>query len=111
MEEKTITLKEEELKKVSGGGSGTIPKEGITYSKYDTIISGRYYAKKYLGDELAFVYTLPYQAGGFSPSRCSYETLFVDPHHNTWTATPNSPQNDIPHNFIELYPYILNIRP
>lgn len=99
-------LKDEELKTVSGGGSGNIPKGGITYSTYGTIYSGHYYAKNVGDTDVVYLYT-----DGCGYGCATYETLSIDQSNNTWSATIYGGPSSPPQPFSQLYPYVLNIIP
>lgn len=105
-EMKNVELKEDELKNVSGGGSGTIPKNGIEFSTYYWIDDGCYYSQQQSADEVAYVYR-----GADGSFYYTIESIVCT--GNTWQSTSKfrARSMDSESEFRSKYPYILNIRP
>ena len=106
----TVELKDEELDKVTGGGSGTIPQGGITFEKYDTLQSGYYYSYEQNFNEVAYVYT--------TNGKLYYtsEKFLVDPATNSWISRSITPSGVIKpienvEGFMYRYKYKLNVQP
>lgn len=104
MEEK-IELNENELSNVSGGGMGTIPAEGITYSNYSDVQSNYYYAKSNK-TEFAYVYEIE---GAFA--HYTIEKLSTIDNNWYFKNTTRTNFSETVTKFAEVYPYRLNIRP
>ena len=99
-----MELTDEQLEKVTGGGSGNIPAGGITYKTYTKAHSNHYYAQA-IGDTDLMYILVDGSANYFT------ETLIVDKQNNTWSTVRTSNVLPAPPNFSTTYPYQLNIQP
>ena len=102
-------LKDEELDKVTGGGSGTIPQGGITYNGYSVLEPEHYYSQDQNLDEVVYVY----KASGML--YYTREAFSVDLANNTWISrnrTPSGVRNPIENveGFMSRYIYQLNVK-
>ena len=105
-----VELKDEELEKASGGGSGTIPQGGIVFTTYDSLLPGCYYSKEQDLIEVVYVYE--------ASKKLYYtrEAFSVDLTNNTWISrnrTPSGVRNPIENEpgFMSSYKYRLNVNP
>ena len=101
-----MELTEEQLSKVTGGGSGTIPAGGITYKTYSTAQANRYYAKTSGSTDLMCVLI-----DGFGCASYYTEKLVIDSTNNSWSTNRTSGALPAPANFSTTYPFVLNIKP
>ena len=106
----TIELKDEELEKVTGGGSGTVPQGGITFETYGTLTIGRYYTSSQDFQEVVYVCTV------YDKLCYSRELFKIDASTNSWrsinkhSSGEKYPLENIP-GFMSHYPYMLNVYP
>lgn len=104
-ENKTIELKDEDLEKVNGGGSGTIPSKGITFTKAGSVKSGYYYSKYMDLTDIVYVYQ------GIVGQEYNPEKFIVDSTKGTWSSSKSAPARYVGSSFLTEYPYELNVRP
>lgn len=109
MEQKINELKENELEKVSGGGSGTIPGGGIKFSTYTEVSGNRYYSKQQNLNNVVYVYSIVY---GMGAKEYTPESISVNYSKGTWSSTTTSRfGSSVTGSFASEYPYMLNIIP
>lgn len=53
---KATELRDEDLKKINGGGSGTIPSSGIQFMTYYIVSDGYYYSSAQNTSDVVYVY-------------------------------------------------------
>ena len=106
MEENTIQLHDEELKKIDGGGSGTIPNSGIQFWTYYSISEGCYYSSAQNTNDVVYVYS---NFGG--DLYYSKESFVCE--GNTWQSNSLGYSREIEDKakFRSNYPYMLSVRP
>ena len=103
-------LKDEELENIAGGGSGTIPQNGIIFTTYSSVEAGYYYSSAQNTNDVVYVYSCP---SGLGFTR---ELFSVDLSSNNWISKNITPsgvkhENFNTDGFMSLYPYRLNVRP
>lgn len=99
-------LKDEELELVNGGGSGTIPQEGITFSQCYIVESGNYYSKDTNLDNVVYVYR------GVLNLEFTQEKFTINQVTGKWSSKSLSQHGSYVYdNFIKDFPYKLNVRP
>ena len=109
MGEKIIELKDNELERVNGGGGGTIPKGGITYSTYSEVSGNRYYSKQQNLNDVVYVYSIVY---GMGAKEYTPELISVNYSTGKWSSTTTSKfGKSVTGSFASEYPYMLNIVP
>ena len=99
-----MELTDEQLNNVAGGGSGTIPEGGITYSPYESAYGDRFYAKNVGDTDLIRTFV------GSCGASYYEEKLTINTETNTW-STETICQIPCPSDLYSEYPYVLNIRP
>ena len=104
-EKKTNELKDEELEKVTGGGSGTVPTGGITFTISGSVKSGHYYSKYMDLTNVVYVYQ------GILGQEYNNEKFVVDEATGCWSSNKVGSFFYVGPNFLNEYPYILNVRP
>ena len=104
-ENKTVELKDEELQKITGGGSGKVPSAGITFTKSDSVKSGYYYSKYMNLTNVVYVYQ------GASGQEFNCEKFIVDETTGRWSSNKVGTFYSVGPDFLYDYPYILNVRP
>ena len=103
-EKKTNELKDEELEKVTGGGSGTVPTGGITFTISGSVKSGHYYSKYMDLTNVVYVYQ------GVFGQEYNCEKFEVDDTGH-WKSNKVGTFYYVGPNFLNDYPYILNVTP
>lgn len=105
---KTNELTDEELKEVNGGGSGTLPQNGITFQSYDTLLSDHYYSTDQNLIEVCYVYT--------ASNKLFYtrEDFRVNESENSWISRNRTPSGVLcpienVEGFMDRYKYMLNV--
>lgn len=107
---KVEELKDELLENVTGGGSGTIPQNGITFDTYSSLEAGYYYSSAQNTNNVVYVYSSSNGLGYTS------EAFSVDPSTNSWISRNKTPSGVVhidfnTDGFMKMYPYRLNVRP
>ena len=102
-------LNNEELEKVSGGGDGTIPSEGVVLSDYTDIKTGRYYCDISKNNCVAYVH-------GINPhdkynTYISFEVEYIRYNGNRWYTIREGGDMLETRDFRTKYPKILNLIP
>lgn len=102
-------LKDEMLENINGGGSGTIPENGITFETYSSLEPGYYYSATQNTDNVVYVYSSSSGLGYTS------EAFSVNPSTNSWISRNKTPSGVVHKDFniagfMELYPYRLNVK-
>lgn len=103
---KKLNLSDEALKAVNGGGSGSVPREGIIKSGYVNIEAGHYYSDNsmktvvYVYNTIASGSWADYTVENFSVSGDSWSS----------SSTPGT-FSDNKETFMGKYPFILNVTP
>lgn len=102
---KNVVLKDEELDKVTGGSSGTIPESGIVYSNYVSLSDGCFYAHGQNTNDVVFVFN---NNGNYY----YVKQIFMFEGSNWWATDKNNGRliENIS-GFMSYYPYLLNIKP
>ena len=100
-------LKDEELNKVSGGGGGNLPPEGITFSKYSRVWPNYYYSKDMSLNNVVYVFV-----GQSGCKSYTHELFTVDEIKGKWKANRISPEIKLKldKDFTYEFPYTLNVR-
>lgn len=103
-------LRDDELAEVTGGGSGSLPQNGITFERYSSLEAGFYYSSAQDTSNVVYVYSCP---SGLGYTR---ESFTVDPSNNSWISKNITPSGVRHENFniagfMELYPFRLNVQP
>lgn len=106
-EKKNVELNEEELEKVSGGGSG-YAENGITFSTYDMPEANRYYNYFNYINGSTNVYYVRSVEGNFVKG--SVEHFTTDGKNWTSTYYYNNLYTSI-ESFKKDHPYVLNVQP
>ena len=108
--EKMKFLNDEELEKVSGGGEGTIPSEGIHGEVYDEVLDGYYYTKNITLPSCSEVVWTWYDVWGNFKN--SLEMFNIDSKSGEWYSAIKQEVYNISKEEIKTqYPYRLNVRP
>lgn len=105
-ENKNVELKDEELAKVNGGGSGTIPDKGITYTNYASLNDGYYYSHEQNTNDVVYVYKNIKGDLYYTKEKFKFEG------NNWWAINKTNGRliENVP-GFMIYYPYLLNIQP
>ena len=107
----SIILNEEQLKNITGGGSGIIPQGGITFETYSSLEAGYYYSAAQNTNEVVYVYSSPDGQLGYTS-----EAFYMDPATNSWISRNKTPSGVVHRDFnvegfMMRFPYRLNVRP
>ena len=105
-----IELKDEDLEKVLGGGSGIIPQGGIVFENYSVLLPEHYYSQAQNFQEVVYVYAVG------TALYYTREAFSIDPSTNSWVSrnrTPSGVRCPIENvaGFMSLYIYKLNVQP
>lgn len=101
-------LSDQNLEKVSGGGSGTLPPEGLTYTPHSGISCGYFYADANKSSNIIFAW------GIVSNRYIQYYKLKLEVNGSNWRILEDKAlinnQDEISY-LSSQYPYLLNILP
>ena len=111
MEEKTL-LNEVELEKIAGGGSGTVPAEGVVSTSNNNVYQGNYYTNQLVSltsgtIKVAYAY---YVCTREDRVDSRVENMTID--SGSWSTSPTSEYAPSEYwDFHAAYPYVLNVHP